>query len=197
MTRRASARSTSEIWFGNPRRVGNPNVKSLELWLFSLPSGWMESLSYSFKTNSLLFLLCCITLLTSCGRQTSSNLSSTDQLPPNFQTDYGQRVHEFGRPAQGNADYMPLSDTGFTACASISHYTDTKDTDPDYYTISITRQHGDSSIDYFEREFQASSLPVSVLTAKVKDIVSFDTARRIVTFSVGANKYSYPLPVAP
>jgi hypothetical protein len=129
--------------------------------------------------------------------ETSTQLPSGFQLPPDFRPDTGDRVHKFGRPATGDADVLPLRDTDFRAVVCASHYTDTQDTDPDFYSISVERQYGGRSWVYFERQLPASSIPASVLTAKARDIVSFDPARRLVTFNLGATNYTYRLPQLP
>jgi hypothetical protein len=114
-----------------------------------------------------------------------------------FRPDIGQRIYELGRPTTGDADVLPLGDTGFRAVVCASHYTDTKDTDPDFYSISVERQNSAGWRVYFERQFPASGIPASVLTAKPRNIVSFEPARRLVTFTVGATNYSYKLPPTP
>jgi hypothetical protein len=139
-------------------------------------------------------LIIWLTLLSGCAHQPSAQSPSGVQIPPDFHADTGQRVHQFGRPATGDADVFALGDTGFRAVVCASHYTDTKDIEPDFYSITVERQHGDASWVYFSREFPASSVPASVLTAKAKDVVSFDSVRRFVSFTVGATNYTYTLP---
>ena len=141
-------------------------------------------------------LLIAFLLLAGCLRQPPPQLSS-DELPPSFHPDYGKSVQENGRPSEGTSDQMPLGDTRFRAYVCAGHYTDTNDVDPDFYTISVQRMHGVGSVVYFSREFPVSDIPASVLTAKASDIVSFDSARRVVTFAVGATHYTYTLPSTP
>src|ERR1043166_1606027 len=70
-------------------------------------------------------LLVWFALLAGCARQPSPQLPSGIQLPPNFHPDTGRRIHEFGRPATGDADVLLLGDTGFRAVVCASHYTHT------------------------------------------------------------------------
>lgn len=114
--------------------------------------------------------------------------------PPAFLPDYGARVHQYGRRASGKADVLPLGDTGFRAVVCVSHYTDTEDTDPDFYLITVQREYQGSSWVHFERQFPASNVPPSALAAKAADVVLYDAARRLVSFKIGGSDYSYKLP---
>ena len=80
------------------------------------------------------------------------------------------------------------------------HYTDKNDKSPDFCFISV--EHGDpakgnGATVCYQRQFPVSSIPASVLTAKAKDVVSFDSASRRVTFNIGATNYTYTLPQMP
>jgi hypothetical protein len=77
------------------------------------------------------------------------------------------------------------------------HYTDKKDTAPDFCFISVEQWDGAQGTVCFQRQFPASSIPASVLTAKAKDVFSFDSGSRRVTFNIGATNYTYTLPQTP
>jgi hypothetical protein len=119
------------------------------------------------------------------------------QLPAGFQPDYGPTVYQTNRPIMGDFVSTPLGHTGFRAVVSAMHYTDETNTVPDFCFISI--EHGDpgkgnGSMVCYQRQFPVSSIPASVLTAKAKDVVSFDSANRQVTFKLGATNLTYTLP---
>lgn len=89
---------------------------------------------------------------------------------------------------------LPLGNTGFGATVRAYHYTDTADTDPDFYSISVERRYESGSWVQFERQFPASSIPASFLTSKAHELVAFDPDRRLVTFTVGTTNYTCTLP---
>ncbi len=77
------------------------------------------------------------------------------------------------------------------------HYTDETDTVPDFCFISVEHggpEKGNGAIVCYQRQFPVSSIPASVLAAKAKDVVSFDSANRQVTFKLGVTNYTYTLP---
>ena len=76
-------------------------------------------------------------------------------------------------------------------------YTDEADNNPDFCFISV--EHGDpgkgnGATACYQRQFPASSIPASVLAAKAKDVIWFDSANRQVTFKLGATNYTCTLP---
>lgn len=128
-------------------------------------------------------------LLSGCTRPTS--------LPPGFRPDYGSQAYETNRPITGDFVSSTLGHTGFRAVVSAMRYTDKNDKSPDFCFISV--EHGDpgkgnGATVCYQRQFPVSSVPASVLTAKAKDIVSFDSSHRQVTFKIGETNYTYKLP---
>ena len=76
-------------------------------------------------------------------------------------------------------------------------YMDKNEKNPDFCFISI--EYGNPGKDdgatvCYQRQFPVSSIPASVLTAKAKDVISFDSAKGQVTFKLGVTNYSYTLP---
>lgn len=134
-------------------------------------------------------LLIAVALFSGCTRSA--------HLPPNFRPDYGSQAYQTNRPITGEFVSMALDHTGFRAVVSAMRYTDKSDKNPDFCFISV--EHGDPGKDNggtvcYQRQFSASSVPASVLTAKAKEVVSFDAAHRQVTFKLGPTNYTYTLP---
>jgi hypothetical protein len=133
-------------------------------------------------------------LLAGCTQSTQIQFT---QLPPDFRPDYGSQAYQTNRPMTGENDFILLGDTRFNAGVSAMRYTDKNDTNADFYFISV--EYGDPARDNeqivcYQRQFPVSSVPASVLTAKAKDVVSFDSPHRRVTFQLGPSNYTYTLP---
>jgi len=134
-------------------------------------------------------LLVGLTLLSGCTPST--------HLPPDFRPDYGPNVYQTNRPITGEFVSLPLGHTGFRAVVSAARYTDKNDTSPDFCFIIVEHVDpgkGNFTTVCYERQFPVSSIPAAVLTAKGKDVVSFDSANRQVTFKLGVTNYTYTLP---
>lgn len=114
-------------------------------------------------------------------------------LDPRF--DYGPGVHVTGRPAQGSAVAVKLDDTGYSADLMISYYADEADKDPDFVTISVTRQGNKGDMVYFMREFPAAKVSEKVLKSQTKDVMVYDASTRTVQFTVDDKVFKYVLPV--
>jgi len=117
-----------------------------------------------------------------------------DSPPYVSKKDYGESLHEFGRPALWDAQHKDIGTTGFIAGAGAGYYQDENDKIPDYYSIDIQYKGKDSYPVYFSRDFKIEDLPEKFIDKKIDDIVSYDLKTRIVTFKVGKETYKYTLP---
>src|SRR5438874_1171301 len=117
-------------------------------------------------------------------------------LGQKFQPDIGPSVHEFGRPSTGYVEPLPLGDTVDQATLLVSHYTDKADQKPDFVSIEVQKKHDHGYMVYFERQFPANEVPANILTAKTKDVATFDQKRGIVRFQIGPKTFQYTLPSA-
>jgi len=115
--------------------------------------------------------------------------------------DYGERMHELGRPAVGKPTYIYLGETCFQASVGASTYQDEENTDPDYYTIQVLieatdrdRPGGSIVMAIFERQFHISNVPKSILSKTAKEVTAYDPAAMEVSFTIGENVYKYKHP---
>ena len=111
--------------------------------------------------------------------------------------DYGDRIHEIGRPAFWDSQSLNLADTGFIANVGPGTYKDEDDA-PDYYTIDV--EYDDSFEDRgklvcYCRDINLDDLPRDVCDLKIDDIVTFKGSSRIVIFKFGERQFEYKLPL--
>jgi hypothetical protein len=110
--------------------------------------------------------------------------------------DNGPAIRLSDHTVQSQPDSMNLSMTGFKASVDFCTYPEPKHQKMNFVNLEITlpRPYDNGWILCFSREILTSFLPQSVLSAKAKDIICFDEASRLVTFTLGEKKYTYTLP---
>ena len=138
-------------------------------------------------------LIVLLTLFVSCDKK--AQVQESGGTPDWFKPDYGEDLHVMGRPSLWDAQHKKLGNTGFTAAIGANVYQDEDNKDPDSYSIDVEFEQKDSSLVCFNRDFEISSLPKGFLDKDIDDVVSFDPARRKVTFAIGGEEYVYILPM--
>jgi len=134
-----------------------------------------------------------ILMIYGCSGSAGAPAGST----PPFSTDTRNDLHEVGRPANWQATFKNLGDSGFRAAVGPVTYQDIPDRDPDYYSIDIERPDGGTSYVIFQQDFLIDDIHPDSINADATDVVQYDETIRTVTFIIGEETIRYVLPDTP
>jgi hypothetical protein len=117
--------------------------------------------------------------------------------------DYGPDLHQAPKPAMWKSQKVFLGHTCFLASIGPVYYTGRGHHEAGYYSLDVQVPVAEdvvngrartSSMVLFQRHLSVSELPPRFEDLEIGEVVSYDSAKRIVRFEIGVHRYEYRLP---